>query len=970
MKKVKFFSILFFVAFVFLLRESSAHLTPRNYYPESFAELDQAPDEIVIRYSEGVEEKTSTIEVFGPNGERIDTNVGRVDELDTHFFRISLKDVGDGIYTVSWKAVSADDGHFSKGTYVFSVRQEDPNFIGAVSVVQLQHVTTFPEAFTIALELLGQSILIGIIIVFIFIWQPLRKKYFPTQLRNFDGDFRKKFSQLTTIGISLIMIGAFFLILIKTLDLQQIKTNNFFGTLMAFLTTFGGRNALYRILLASALMVFFIHAKDIFLTKFDKSSKKVNLYFLKITIGEFIFLLIFLMMGFSRARVSLAAASPTLAIPSVFLTFVHLFFKELWIGVLIAVVFILFPIMAKAKKFGLYSLSSFLLSKILSIAIAFTSVTAIYITWLHLKDFSNLNSTEWGSRFFFLLLIGIIFLALRLYNQIKVDKKLRNLKGYSNLGTVIFLESLFGIALIFLTSYLIITTPPYTVESFSFEQKNINQDLEIKLSQHPFEIENFLITIVDEKEKFFVHLDEVNVILENKAKSIGPIALSAVKRSNKGYIFSKDFLSNGVWNIKIKAKKPNGVNAEVSFTLDYPNDIDKIPSNHRNLFFTLILAFVGVLFVILSIFLYGISKKNKKIFESNFLTIENYSIKPKFVISIIIFICILVIVSILFNSFFKSDFRKTCEDNNHFWIQSVPMRNGIALSPDTVTGCTLDVGLFHFADFDEYKFFRKKTSSFGKLIKEDQIISGHPTELVFELVDSEENPIRELTVEHDKILHTLIVSENLEEFRHVHSEDQFEITKDFKKNSRYPVKNIFPSSGLYTILIDYAINDQMFTDQFFVNVVGENKMKFEDVVVPNNYLNQWKKFDGYDVKFSSNEKKLKAGEQVRFVYQISKRGLPVRNLEPYLAATMHVSVIKDNLRSFMHTNGEIYLPGSAYFQKFTKNYINYHSHFVANQFGPNVEVPITFPKKGIYKIFGEFKHEGKVVITDFFVKVE
>ena len=47
--------------------------------------------------------------------------IPRVDAEDPRVYHVSVKDAGAGTYTVSWEVISADDGHFAKGAYVFSV---------------------------------------------------------------------------------------------------------------------------------------------------------------------------------------------------------------------------------------------------------------------------------------------------------------------------------------------------------------------------------------------------------------------------------------------------------------------------------------------------------------------------------------------------------------------------------------------------------------------------------------------------------------------------------------------------------------------------------------------------------------------------------------------------------------------------------------------------------------------------------
>jgi hypothetical protein len=43
---------------------------------------------------------------------------------------------------------------------------------------------------------------------------------------------------------------------------------------------------------------------------------------------------------------------------------------------------------------------------------------------------------------------------------------------------------------------------------------------------------------------------------------------------------------------------------------------------------------------------------------------------------------------------------------------------------------------------------------------------------------------------------------------------------------------------------------------------------------------------------------------------------------------------------------------------------------VPAHFGPKIEVPVVFPAKGLYTVFGQVGYEGKVILTRFMVEVE
>jgi hypothetical protein len=47
-----------------------------------------------------------------------------------------------------------------------------------------------------------------------------------------------------------------------------------------------------------------------------------------------------------------------------------------------------------------------------------------------------------------------------------------------------------------------------------------------------------------------------------------------------------------------------------------------------------------------------------------------------------------------------------------------------------------------------------------------------------------------------------------------------------------------------------------------------------------------------------------------------------------------------------------------------------HSVPAGAVFGPEIEASVIFPVKGVYKIFSEIKHQGRVRVLDFMVTVE
>ena len=120
--------LLFFILNVILSNSIHVfgHANPVSYNPSSNSvfQLDQLlPNNITILYSERPEPKVSYIHVLNSQNERIDNNDFKIIGQDERGASVSLDStkLSSGAYTISWLVLSKDDGHITKGSYVFSI---------------------------------------------------------------------------------------------------------------------------------------------------------------------------------------------------------------------------------------------------------------------------------------------------------------------------------------------------------------------------------------------------------------------------------------------------------------------------------------------------------------------------------------------------------------------------------------------------------------------------------------------------------------------------------------------------------------------------------------------------------------------------------------------------------------------------------------------------------------------------------
>lgn len=105
------------------------HASPVTYLPEPNEIIDSpksVPDQVTIAFTENPEPRASSIKIMNSNNERIDNNDLRASDSNKSLsVTLDSSKVIPDVYTVNWLVLSKDDGHITKGSYVFSV--EDNN---------------------------------------------------------------------------------------------------------------------------------------------------------------------------------------------------------------------------------------------------------------------------------------------------------------------------------------------------------------------------------------------------------------------------------------------------------------------------------------------------------------------------------------------------------------------------------------------------------------------------------------------------------------------------------------------------------------------------------------------------------------------------------------------------------------------------------------------------------------------------
>lgn len=92
--------------------------------PGAGSSIESAPDELRLVFSEPLEEQVTSLDLVDASGELILDRAGRVDPADRYALVVDGEEITglkDGVYTVTWRTLSAADGHTAEGVFSFGI---------------------------------------------------------------------------------------------------------------------------------------------------------------------------------------------------------------------------------------------------------------------------------------------------------------------------------------------------------------------------------------------------------------------------------------------------------------------------------------------------------------------------------------------------------------------------------------------------------------------------------------------------------------------------------------------------------------------------------------------------------------------------------------------------------------------------------------------------------------------------------
>ncbi len=229
---------------------------------------------------------------------------------------------------------------------------------------------------------------------------------------------------------------------------------------------------------------------------------------------------------------------------------------------------------------------------------------------------------------------------------------------------------------------------------------------------------------------------------------------------------------------------------------------------------------------------------------------------------------------------------------------------------------------------------------------------GEPVTLRFHIERADGGGPARLATVHEKKVHTIVVSNDLAEFAHIHPEA--------RRGGTYAVEYAPARAGGHTVFAEMTAagrGARAEVKPFDLDVAGRPARPV--ALKPDTRA---KTVGSLEVDIETEPRTVRAGEPVVLAFDLrdAATGRPPRDLEPYLGEVGHAISVSADRKHFLHAH------------PFAGGGHGGHGGHGGRGIGPadgKVRFQATFPEPGLYKVWGQFRRDGKDLTVPFVLKV-
>jgi hypothetical protein len=169
--------------------------------------------------------------------------------------------------------------------------------------------------------------------------------------------------------------------------------------------------------------------------------------------------------------------------------------------------------------------------------------------------------------------------------------------------------------------------------------------------------------------------------------------------------------------------------------------------------------------------------------------------------------------------------------------------------------------------------------------------AGEETRIELFLYKASGVPIEKYDINHEKLMHLILVSEDMEKFIHIHPE--------YKGKGKFEIVAAFDKSGEYKLFADIIPSGySQMTITSHLQVTGRK----QDVQPLEKDTELVKTVD--DVSVSLSLSSFQSGQSVDLTFSLTDKETkqPITDLEPYLGAIGHVVILSEDQKNYLHVH--------------------------------------------------------------------
>ncbi|MET9342663.1 hypothetical protein [Nonomuraea sp. NPDC003804] len=203
---------------------------------------------------------------------------------------------------------------------------------------------------------------------------------------------------------------------------------------------------------------------------------------------------------------------------------------------------------------------------------------------------------------------------------------------------------------------------------------------------------------------------------------------------------------------------------------------------------------------------------------------------------------------------------------------------------------------------------------------------GKPADFSFTVTGPDGRPVTGFEVQHEKKVHFIVVSRDLNSFQHLHPEEG--------ADGVWTVRLNLPEAGVYRAYADILpTGGSAMTLGVDLFAGGD----FAPKQLP--AVSRTAEVDGYTVTLTGD---VVPGQTTKLTLAVAKDGKPVTDVQPYLGALGHLVALRAGDLAYLHVHPE-------------ENSLTFYTEV---------------PSRGDYRLFLDFKHQDKVRTAAFTVKAD